>query len=75
MVKTREILIIITLFSLWLTNYFEAGSQSILAFSLLFSVGLLHGSNDLQLLSKTFFKQKRAAFYTRLAWYFSGSVR
>lgn len=69
MVKTREILIIITFFSLWLTNYFEASSQSILAFSLLFSVGLLHGSNDLQLLSKTFFKQKRTAYYTRLAWY------
>lgn len=69
MVKTREILIIITFFSLWLTNYFEAGSQSILAFSLLFSVGLLHGSNDLQLLGRTFFKEKKATFYTRLALY------
>lgn len=69
MVKTREILIIITFFSLWLTNYFAAGSQSILAFCLLFSVGLLHGSSDLQLLSRTFFKKKRATFYTRLGLY------
>lgn len=69
MVKPREILIIITLFSLWLTNYFASGSQSILAFSLLFSVGLLHGSNDLQLLSKTFFKKKPTTFYKRLGWY------
>ncbi|WP_435577853.1 Brp/Blh family beta-carotene 15,15'-dioxygenase [Gilvibacter sp.] len=69
MVKTREILIIITFFSLWLTNYFAAGSQSILAFSLLFSVGLIHGSNDLQLLNKTFFKTKRATFFTQLGLY------
>ncbi|MDC7998006.1 Brp/Blh family beta-carotene 15,15'-dioxygenase [Gilvibacter sediminis] len=69
MVKTREILIIITFFSLWLTNYFAAGSQSILAFSLLFSVGLIHGSNDLQLLNKTFFKTKRTTFFTQLGLY------
>lgn len=71
MVKTREILIIVTFFSLWLTNYFASGSQSILAFALLFSVGLLHGSSDLQLLSRTFFKKRRVTFYTRLGLYLS----
>lgn len=69
MVRTREILIIVTFFSLWLTNYFNSGSQSILAFALLFSVGLLHGSNDLQLLRRTFFKKRRSTFYTRLGLY------
>ncbi|MBT8262494.1 MAG: Brp/Blh family beta-carotene 15,15'-dioxygenase [Bacteroidia bacterium] len=48
----NKIAIFVTLFSLWLTNYFSGSGQEIVAFSLIFSVGILHGSNDLAIMNK-----------------------
>jgi Brp/Blh family beta-carotene 15,15'-monooxygenase len=50
--KFQKIAILITLFSLWLTNYFSGWGQEFLAFFLIFSVGILHGSNDLSIMNK-----------------------
>ena len=48
----KNIAIFITLFSLWLTNYFSGWGQEFFAFFLIFSVGILHGSNDLAIMNK-----------------------
>jgi Brp/Blh family beta-carotene 15,15'-monooxygenase len=48
----KKIAIFLTLISLWLSNYFEQPSQQLLAFFLIFSVGILHGSNDLAIINK-----------------------
>ncbi|NND62370.1 MAG: beta-carotene 15,15'-dioxygenase, Brp/Blh family [Flavobacteriaceae bacterium] len=48
----RNLSVIATFFGLWLSKFFEAPSQQILAFFLIFSVGILHGSNDLSIISK-----------------------
>ena len=44
--------IFVTLISLWLSNYFSDPSQQVLALCLIFSVGILHGSNDLAIIHK-----------------------
>lgn len=41
-----------TFFSLWLTNYSSVLDQEYLAYGLIFSVGILHGSNDLAIINK-----------------------
>jgi len=51
-VKYTEKAIFITLFSLWLTNFFSGQHQQIVAFFLIFSIGILHGSNDLAIINK-----------------------
>ena len=48
----KKTAIFITLLSLWLSNYFSNPSQEILALCLIFSVGILHGSNDLSIIHK-----------------------
>lgn len=48
----KKVAIFITLLSLWLSNYFSDPSQQILALCLIFSVGILHGSNDLAIIHK-----------------------
>jgi Brp/Blh family beta-carotene 15,15'-monooxygenase len=50
--KYKKIAILVTFFSLWLSVYFTNPSQEIFAFFLIFSLGILHGSNDLILISK-----------------------
>ena len=47
-----KIAIIITFFSLWLSGYFSSPSQQVVGLFLIFSLGILHGSNDLKLISK-----------------------
>lgn len=48
----QKIAIFLTLISLWLSNYFSDPSQQVLALCLIFSVGILHGSNDLAIIHK-----------------------
>ena len=50
--KYKKISILITFFSLWLSVYFTSPSQEVFALFLIFSLGILHGSNDLLLISK-----------------------
>ena len=50
--KYQKIAILVTFFSLWLSVYFTNPSQEIIALLLIFSFGILHGSNDLSLISK-----------------------
>lgn len=47
-----KIAIFLTFVSLWISVYFTGPLQEIIAFLLIFSFGILHGSNDLKLVSK-----------------------
>jgi Brp/Blh family beta-carotene 15,15'-monooxygenase len=50
--KYENSAIILTFFSLWLSVYFTNPSQELIALFLIFSFGILHGSNDLSLIAK-----------------------
>lgn len=47
-----NVAILLTFFSLWLTNYASIFEQEYLAYGLIFTVGILHGSNDLAIVNK-----------------------
>lgn len=61
--------IVATFFSLWLSVFFERYIEDVLAFTLILTFGILHGSNDIKLLelSSTGIKSKKellkASFY------------
>nr|WP_294775030.1 Brp/Blh family beta-carotene 15,15'-dioxygenase [uncultured Flavobacterium sp.] len=44
--------IVISFFGLWITTYFSVNYQQTIGFVVIFLFGILHGSNDLQLISK-----------------------
>ena len=69
-VKYKEIGILITFFSLWLSVYFAKPSQEIMAFFFIFSLGILHGSNDLKLISKVSASSKSI----QLVYFFSSYI-
>ena len=50
--KYKKSAILLTFFSLWLSVYFTNPSQVVFALFLIFSLGILHGSNDLLLITK-----------------------
>lgn len=52
MTKYSNISIVVSFFCLWLDSFFSTQIQIILGFSLIFSFGILHGANDLLLISK-----------------------
>lgn len=45
--------IVATFFSLWLSVVFESAIEDFLAFALILTFGILHGSNDIKLIEKT----------------------
>ena len=69
-VKYKKIAILITFFSLWLTVYFASPSQEVFAVFLIFSLGIMHGSNDLFLISKV----KITAKPLKLVFFYSSYV-
>lgn len=48
----KTIAVITTFFSVWLTGFFSDFYQNNIAFFLIFTVGILHGSNDLAIISQ-----------------------
>lgn len=53
MLKYTNFAIVASFFCLWLNSFFIEKTQIIIAFSLIFSFGILHGANDLLLIKKT----------------------
>lgn len=53
---------------LWLTSYLTVEYQNIVGLSLIFSFGILHGANDLELISRLE-QNKRISFFKTLATY------
>lgn len=52
-IDLESLAIVATFFSLWLSVVFESVIEDFLAYSLILTFGILHGSNDIKLLKKT----------------------
>lgn len=48
----NKTIILLSFLGLWLTSYLNAEMQLILGLSLIFSFGILHGANDLELINQ-----------------------
>ncbi|WP_343912966.1 Brp/Blh family beta-carotene 15,15'-dioxygenase [Aquimarina litoralis] len=48
----RNFMLILTFFSLWIATYFREEIENLLAFILIMSIGILHGTNDIKLIEK-----------------------
>jgi Brp/Blh family beta-carotene 15,15'-monooxygenase len=68
--KYKEKAILITFFSLWLSVYFKGPTQEVFALFLIFSLGIMHGSNDLFLISKF----KTTSKSLKLVFFFSSYI-
>ncbi|MFN3968677.1 Brp/Blh family beta-carotene 15,15'-dioxygenase [Flavobacterium sp.] len=52
MTNSNNFGIVISFFGLWITTYFSIEYQQTIGFAIIFLFGILHGSNDLKLISK-----------------------
>jgi Brp/Blh family beta-carotene 15,15'-monooxygenase len=66
----KNILIVTTFFCLWLTSYIPESMQNIIALFFIFTLGILHGSNDIVIVSKI----KRVATYKKLGVFLIGYI-
>ncbi len=66
--RFKTIKILLTFFLLWITTQTNIAIENILAYILILSLGVLHGSNDLKLIRK-FYKVKNLSFSKILALY------
>ncbi|WP_378175868.1 Brp/Blh family beta-carotene 15,15'-dioxygenase [Aquimarina sp. SS2-1] len=48
----RNYMLIFTFLSLWISTYFQEETENLLAFILILSLGILHGTNDIKLIEK-----------------------
>ncbi len=48
----KDLTILLSFVSLWLTSFMDSTTENILGISLILSVGMLHGTNDLKILSR-----------------------
>lgn len=62
MYKVQKITVITSFLGLWLTSYLSDTNQLILGFILIFTFGILHGANDLVLISQLENKKKQSFF-------------
>jgi Brp/Blh family beta-carotene 15,15'-monooxygenase len=62
-------MIVSTFFLLWVTVFFDVKVEAILAYFLIFTFGIFHGSNDLKLIQKSTSITKRSFFLRALGSY------
>ena len=62
MYKVQKISVLTSFLGLWLTSYLSDTNQLILGFILIFTFGILHGANDLVLISQLENKKKQSFF-------------
>jgi Brp/Blh family beta-carotene 15,15'-monooxygenase len=55
----QKIKVLLSFLGLWLTSYLSVDFQTFLGLGLIFSFGILHGANDLQLINHLEYKKKR----------------
>lgn len=63
--------IVASFLGLWINSFIEEQTQIIIGFFLIFTFGILHGANDLQLIDKTLSKFKVNSFHKILLYYIS----
>ena len=69
MTKFTNFSIVASFLGLWINSFIEEETQIIIGFLLIFSFGILHGANDLQLIDKTLSKLSGNSFYKILLYY------
>lgn len=52
LMNMRNTMLFFTVFSLWISVYFKEETEDILAYFLILSLGILHGTNDIKLIEK-----------------------
>ena len=62
----RNAMLVSTFFFLWLAVYFSHSVEEVLAFVLIFSFGILHGANDLEILRRRRFSRRSKKANTKL---------
>lgn len=62
MYKVQKITVITSFLGLWLTSYLSDTNQLVLGFILIFTFGILHGANDLVLISQLENRNKQSFF-------------
>lgn len=62
MYKVQKITVITSFLGLWLTSYLSDKNQLVLGFILIFTFGILHGANDLVLISQLENRKKQSFF-------------
>lgn len=55
-------MVVVTFFALWLAVFFDENIEAVLSYTLIFSFGMLHGSNDIKIIN-TISKNKGLKFY------------
>ena len=78
MTKYSNYAILASFFGLWVNSYLSTNSQIWIGFILIFTFGILHGANDLELIKNVNTKDKTLRFYKVLLYYvvivLSGSI-
>lgn len=59
MLKMQKITVLLSFLGLWLTSFLSKENQLIFGFALIFTFGILHGANDLVLISQLEHKKKK----------------
>ncbi len=58
----KSFTLVATFFSLWFAVYFKDSVEDFFAYFLIFSLGILHGANDIELIKKTSQKPRKSRF-------------
>lgn len=66
MPKYSHFAIVASFFCLWLNSFFTEKTETIIAFTFIFTIGILHGANDLTLIKSTNVSEKRVSFQRNL---------
>lgn len=71
MVKYQNFAILATFFGLWINSYLPVQAEVWLGFILIFTFGILHGANDLELIKNVKSKDKKDSKFEVLLYYVS----
>lgn len=69
MLKYTHFAIVASFFCLWLNSFFTEKTEIIIAFTFIFTIGILHGANDLVLIKNINDTKKSISFQKNLAYY------
>jgi Brp/Blh family beta-carotene 15,15'-monooxygenase len=69
MYKYKHVVILISFFCLWIDSFFSEKIQILIGFTLIFSLGILHGANDLKLIQRLNSEKKKVSYYKIMSYY------
>lgn len=63
----QNISIVLTFLALWMSNFFDTRTELMVGFVLIFTIGIVHGANDVQIIKKV--QSKRRPFLRLVVYY------